>query len=116
MESPYPPGASENEQWIADQIAELNRLSALDDSASLKAILAELRNPLHEIRRAAFSGVRAFSSRESIPYLEQMRRESADSTDQQALTETIEHLKLPTIVEALESLSISAAEKNYDSP
>lgn len=116
VESPYPPGASENKQWVEDQIDELNRLSALDDSTSLRAILAELRNPLPEIRRAAISAVRAFSSRESIPYLEQLRRVTADATDQQALTETIEHLKLPTMVEALEGLSIPTAAENQDSP
>ena len=112
VESPYPPGATENEQWIADQIAGLNRLSALDDSVSLSSILAELRNPLPEIRSAAYSAVRAFGSREPIPYLEQMRRETSDSADQQALTDTIEHLKLPTMVEALESISVTARAEN----
>ena len=115
MESPYPAGATENEQWIADQIARLNRLSALDDSVSLSSILAELRNPLPEIRSAAYSAVRAFGSREPIPYLEQMRRETSDTADQQALTDTIEHLKLPTMVEALESISVAAQTENQDS-
>lgn len=101
VESPYSPGASENEQWITDRTAELDRLSALDDSTSMKEILSELRNPLPEIRRAALSAVRAFSSRKSIPYLDQIRRETRDSSDQQNLTNAIDYLKLPTMVEAL---------------
>ena len=67
----------------------------------MKEILSELRNPLPEIRRAALSAVRAFSSRKSIPYLDQIRRETRDSSDQQNLTNAIDYLKLPTMVEAL---------------
>ena len=116
VESPYSPGASENEQWIADRTAELDRLSALDDSASLKEILGELRNPLPEIQRAAMSAVRAYSSRESIPYLDQIRRETRDSADQQNLTETIEYLKLPTLVETLERQTIPGPAENQAPP
>ncbi|MEO8616143.1 MAG: hypothetical protein ABI600_13445 [Luteolibacter sp.] len=116
VESPYPQGASENEQWTVDRIAGLDRLSAADDSASLREILAELRNPLPEIRRAALSAVRAFSSRESIPYLELMLRETRDSADQQDLTDAIEYLQLPTMAESLERQSIPAPGGNQDPP
>ncbi|MEO7099616.1 MAG: hypothetical protein ABI162_09670 [Luteolibacter sp.] len=103
MESPHPEGSSENERWIAGRISDLNQLSWFDDAESLGKILTELRNPLPEIRAAALSATIAFSSRDSIPYLEAIAKETRDSQEQKALTDAIEYLKLPTMVEQLDS-------------
>ena len=103
VESPYPPGAAENQEWIETRVAELDRLAWFDDFASLEKILAELRNPLPEIRTAALAATLAFSGRESIPYLEVLAKETRDPQEQKALTDAIEHLKLPTMVEELEN-------------
>ena len=102
-ESPHPAGSLENERWMAERISDLNRLSWFDDAESLGKILAELRNPLPEIRAAALSATIAFSSRDSIPYLEAIAKETRDSQEQKALTDAIEYLKLPTMVEQLDS-------------
>ncbi len=104
VESPYLPGAAGSGQWIASRTAELDRLAWSDDSESLARILAELRNPLPEIRAAALAATLAFSSRESIPYLEMVASQTRDPQEQKALTAAIEHLKLPTMVEELERL------------
>ncbi|MEO5711940.1 MAG: hypothetical protein ABIT37_00480 [Luteolibacter sp.] len=102
VESPYQPGAAGGEEWIASRTAELDRLAWFDDTESLHKILAELRNPLPEIRAAALTATLAFSGRESIPYLEMIARETRDPQEQKALTDAVEHLKLPTMVEELE--------------
>ena len=116
VESPYPPGAAENQEWIETRVAELDRLAWFDDFASLEKILAELRNPLPEIRTAALAATLAFSSRESIPYLEVLARETRDPQEQKALTDAIEHLKLPTMVEELERQKSQPAAPESEGP
>jgi hypothetical protein len=116
VDSPYPPAAAESEEWIAGRVAELDRLAWFDDSESLHKILSELRNPLPEIRAAALAATLAFSSRESIPYLEAIARETRDPQEQKALTDAIEHLKLPTLIEELESQPTQPAPPEPDAP
>ena len=116
VESPYPPGAAENQEWIETRVAELNELAWFDDFASLEKILAELRNPLPEIRSAALAATLAFSSRESIPYLEVLAKETRDPQEQKALTDAIEHLKLPTMDEELERQKSQPAPPESEGP
>jgi len=116
VESPYIPGAAGGEEWIASRTAELDRLAWFDDTESLHKILAELRNPLPEIRAAALAATLAFSSRESIPYLEMIARETRDPQEQKALTDAVEHLKLPTMVEELEREQSQPAPPEADAP
>lgn len=116
VESPYPPGAAGSEEWIDSRTAELDRLAWFDDTESLHKILAELRNPLPEIRAAALAATLAYSSRESIPYLEMIARETREPQEQKALTDAVEHLKLPTMVEELEREESQPAPSETDAP
>ncbi len=97
--SPNPPGSTANQEWIENRIDELDDLAWFDDPESLGKILTELRNPLPEIRAAALGATRDFGSRDAIPYLEALSRDSTDQLEQKALQELIEHLKLPTLLE-----------------
>jgi|GEM_PF-4824085 len=114
--SPFLPGAVGNEEWIASRTAELDRLAWFDDTESLHKILAELRNPLPEIRTAALAATLAFSNRDSIPYLEMIARETRDPQEVKAITDAVEHLKLPTMVEELERQESQPAPAESPSP
>ncbi|MEO5914699.1 MAG: HEAT repeat domain-containing protein [Luteolibacter sp.] len=99
VEPPYPPGSPDNREWIDNCITRLDDLAWRDDPESLAKILAELRNPLPEIRAAALKATRAFGSRDAIPYLEAISRDTTDPLQQKALSDLIEHLNLPTVLE-----------------
>ncbi len=107
IQSPHPIGSPENQDWITKRIDELAALAWEDDPESLGKILAELRNPLPEIRTAALEAIRNFDSRDAIPYLEAIARDTADPLEQKNLTDTVERLRLPTLVEHLDSPSNS---------
>ncbi len=99
IEPPHAPGSPENQDWITQRISELDDLAWYDDPESLGKILTELRNPLLEIRAAALSATRAFGSRDAIPYLAAISRETKDPLEQKAIADLIEHLNLPTVLE-----------------
>ena len=100
--SPYSPGSAADGDWTAARIAAIHELEWFDDADSLQKILAELRNPLPQIRAAALEATRAFGSRDAIPHLAKRAAETGDLLEQKALMDLIEHLKLPTVVEQLE--------------
>jgi hypothetical protein len=100
--SPHPPGSLESQQWITARIAAIQDLGWFDDVESLHKILAELRNPLPELRAAAVAATRAYGSRDAIPYLIAKAEETGDPLEQKALTDLVEFLKLPTMIEQLE--------------
>ncbi len=116
VQSPFLAGAAGSEEWIVGRIAELDRLAWFNDPDSLHKILSELRNPLPEIRAGALAATLAFSSRESIPYLEMIARETRDPQEQKAIADAIEHLKLPTMVEELERLEKEPLPSEADEP
>lgn len=99
VEPPHPPGSPENQDWITQRISELDDLSWYDDPGALGRILTELRNPLPEIRAAALSATRSFGSRDAIPYLHAIFRETKDPLEQKAIADLITHLNLPTVLE-----------------
>ncbi len=100
--SPHLAGTAENQQWIDERKEQLNDLSWFDDADSLSKILAELQNPLPEIRAAALIAVRDFGSRDAVPYLQAVAAKTANPTELKSLEELIEHLNLPTVIEQLE--------------
>lgn len=97
--SPHAAGSNEHEAWVDTRTDELRKLSWLDDSDSLKRILAELENPDQEIRKAALGAVANFGSRDAIPYLESLVSGCKDAEEKIALIQTAEQLKLPTASE-----------------
>jgi HEAT repeats len=101
---PNPLGSPDNQDWIEKRITALDQLAWRDDPESLGKILAELRNSVPEIRAAALAATRAFDSRDAIPYLDELSRDSKDPLEQKALTDLIEHLKLPTLLEQGEAI------------
>lgn len=103
-ELPNPHSSPDNQDWIEKRITELDELAWRDDSESLGKILAELQNSVPEIRAAALAATRAFGSRDAIPYLDELSRDSKDPLEQKALTDLIEHLKLPTLLEQSEAI------------
>jgi hypothetical protein len=103
IQPPYPTGSPENQDWITKRIAELEALTWYDDPESLAKILTELRNPLPEIRTAALAAIKDFDSRDAIPYLEAIARDTTDPLEQKLLTDTVERLRLPTLVEHLDA-------------
>jgi HEAT repeats len=103
--SPHVSGSLEGEEWVTARITAIQDLGWFDDAESLRKILAELRNPLPEIRAAAVAATRAYGSRDAIPYLTIKAEETGDPLEQKALMDLVEHLKLPTVVEQLESES-----------
>jgi hypothetical protein len=100
--SPHLVGTAENQKWIDERKEQLSDLSWFDDSDSLSKILAELQNPLSEIRAAALSAVRDFGSRDAVPYLQEIAAKTTDSTELKSLEKMIEHLNLPTVIEHIE--------------
>jgi hypothetical protein len=94
---PHPPGSSENEAWITGRVAALDDAAWLDDPEAMRSILAELRNPLPELRAAARAAITAFGSDEAVPYLEMTAATTYDETERQELAKVIDFLKLPTV-------------------
>ena len=99
--SPHPPGSPEDGSWIIARIAAIHDLEWFDDTQSLLQILAELRNPVSQIREAALEATRNFGSRDAIPHLAARAAETGDLLEQKALIDLIEYLKLPTVIEQL---------------
>ncbi|MES2439538.1 MAG: HEAT repeat domain-containing protein [Verrucomicrobiota bacterium] len=102
VEPPHPAGSVENQDWITTRTSELNDLSWFDDADSLRRILAELRNPLPEIRAAALEATKEFGSRDAIPYLAIIAEGTRDPAEQKAIADLIEYLNLPTMLERSE--------------
>lgn len=103
--SPHPPGSVEGKAWLAERVAALQDLGWFDDVESFQKILAELRNPLPEIRAAAIAATRAYGSRDAIPHLSRIAAETGDVLEQKSLTDLVDYLNLPTMIEQLESES-----------
>ena len=99
---PHPADSPARQEWIATRIAELNGLAWYDDADSLRLILAELSNPMPEIRAAALDATIAFGSRDAIPRLAYLAARAHDPQQQQALNDAITYLKRPTLIEKLE--------------
>jgi hypothetical protein len=102
VESPHPPGSEEDREWVATRVAALADLAWLDDAESLHKILAELRNPVPEIRAAALTATKTFASRDAVPYLTALAAETGDTEEQKALNDLIEYLNLPTMLEQID--------------
>lgn len=107
--SPHPQDSAEHGSWIANRCRAIDALGWDDDHASLKNILAELRNPEAEIREAALGAVVTFGSKEAIPHLEEIARTTEDPAGKLALLKTAENLKIPSATEYF-------AKKKNDSP
>ena len=97
--SPHPTESAEQREWIDRKTSELDDLAWYDDFESLRKILSELRSSHPEIRTSALAATRAFGSREAIPYLEAISRDTADATERQAIRDLIDHLNKPTALE-----------------
>lgn len=102
-DSTHTVGSPEEQEWIARRVRELDALSWNDDVESLRKILAELTQPVPEIRAAALKATREFGSPDAIPYLEAAARQTTDALEQKAINETIEHLRIPPLVEHLDA-------------
>ncbi len=102
VESPHPPESAESRDWITTRKNELERLAWFDDSESMNRILAELGNPLPEIRAAALAAAISFGSRDAVPHLEQFAATTADPQERKALADAIDFLKLASLTEYLE--------------
>jgi hypothetical protein len=99
---PHTAGSPAHQEWIDARIAELDELAWQEDSASLQKILTEIRSPESAIRAAAIAATREFGSRDAVPYLRAIADETRDPAESKVLTELIEYLDLPTIVEQAE--------------
>ncbi len=101
--SPHSQGSAENQEWAEQRITELQELEWFDDFASLGKILAELRNPDPEIRKAALQAVKNSGSRDAIPYLVKAASEAREPEEPQEIRKVIEYLELPSAAEETES-------------
>jgi hypothetical protein len=101
--SSNPPDSTAHQEWVEKRTDELADLAWFDDQDSLAKILTELRNPLPEIRAAALGATRDFGSRDAIPYLEAISRDTQDPLEQKAIRDLIEHLKIPTFLDPSDS-------------
>jgi hypothetical protein len=97
---PHPVGDEANLDWITQRISDLNELAWFEDEASLRQILGELKNPLPEIREAALEATKTFGSIAAIPTLSTLLTETQDPAEQKAITEVIEYLKIPPMIDA----------------
>lgn len=100
---PHAPGSPAQRDWIEKRAGELESLAWNHDPESLGKILTELRNPLPEIRAVALEATKAFGSRDAVPYLEAISRDTADPLEQKEITRLIEYLNLPTLLEQTDS-------------
>lgn len=96
---------AEDRQSISAGVEMLEQLAWEDDGESLEKIVVNLESPHAEIRAAAVAAVRAFGSRDAIPYLQTRSRNTSDPLEQNTLAETVEYLELPTLVEKIDSSS-----------
>lgn len=101
-ESAHSPGSEDERAWVQSRIDHLDQLAAQEDENSMKQILGEMSNSLPEIRTAALAAVRAFGSREAVPWLEKIAAGNIDPAERTAIEETITYLNLPTLLEHLE--------------
>ncbi len=98
-ESPHLPGSAAEREWLDQRKEALDDLTWFEDPASLGKILAELGNPVPEIRNAALEATRDFGSREAIPYLKALSDGTVDSLERKELQDLIAFLDTPTLLE-----------------
>jgi hypothetical protein len=91
----------EHEASVAGRIAELRELASKTDRASLETLLAEVKNPDHEIRQAVLDIIGQSGRRDAIPDLLEAAAQTEDPGVKKAITEVIDFLKLPTLTEVL---------------
>ena len=86
---------------IEARIEQLGELSRQKDSASVEAILLDIRSPDKEIREAALDALMQSGNRDTIPRLADLAQQTDDPEQKRAIEEAAEFLKLPTITEVL---------------
>jgi hypothetical protein len=93
--------AVNHEKYVFRRVAELQDLSAENDTNSLATILSELTNRDPEIRKAALNASIQFGSRDAIPVLLDVASQTADEAEKAELIEAADYLKLPSLTEVL---------------
>jgi hypothetical protein len=80
---------------------DLNTWAMNNDDASRDAILAEMRNPDKEVRKAALEAAIQFGSRSVVPTLRDVAEETEDAGEKAAILEAIDYINLPSLTEYL---------------
>jgi hypothetical protein len=107
---------AKHEAFVEARIAELQDLSRKTDSAALKVLLSEVKNPDQEIRQAALDAISQSGNRSAIPGLQAAAAQTEDATEKQTITEVIEFLKLPTLTEILQKQGATGTQKQPTPP
>lgn len=107
--SSEPHSETNHEISTAQRITQLQDLAYEEDSASLNKILAALKDPAPEIRKAAVEAAIQFGSREAIPKLQEAAQQTTHREEKLRLLDAAEFLKLPSLTEILSRTNRPAA-------
>src|SRR5207248_2107345 len=77
----------QHEAQVAARIAELEKLSAKTDRASLETVLSEVKNPDQEIRQAALDAISQSGNRAAIPGLREAAAQTEDSREKKEIAD-----------------------------
>lgn len=91
--------ATENENYVANRIAELEDLAMTDEASSLATIESELDSREPRIQEAAVAATIQFGSRDAIPALRAAYERLDDPGQKVNLQKAIDFLELPTLSE-----------------
>jgi len=87
------------EEYIQQRIEELGDLSSQRDPISRDKILAELQNPLKEIREAALQASIELNDRSVVPRLQEIAELAQDPREKARLLDAIDYINLPSLTE-----------------
>jgi HEAT repeat protein len=99
--------AAENENYVANRIAELEDLAMTDDSSSLATIESELDSREPRIQEAAVAATIQFGSRDAIPALRAAYGHLDDPGQKVNIQMAIDFLELPTLSETANATALT---------
>lgn len=87
------------EEYIRQRTEELDDLSSDSDPISRDKILAELQNPLKEVREAALQATINFNNRSVVPRLRELAELTEDPREKASILDAIDYINLPSLTE-----------------
>jgi len=88
-----------HQQYVREAVDRLASLEMNSDAASLAAILAEMKNPDKDIRKAALNAVIQFNDRSAVPELQKLADSTQDPFEKVDILKAIDYIKLPSFTE-----------------
>ena len=97
--TPVTPPPALTDQQIKDRCEELGYIAMRGDAAARNTILAELRNPVFDIRKSALSAAIQLNDRSIVPGMRAVVDATTNLEEKVDLLKAIDYINLPSLTE-----------------